>query len=250
MNFSIKTINQIFISHSPRLHFVLDKRGMAVKLAKPNVPTDDSRVAHLVPEYVPQQGKKIMFKENWLTNLQKIFPFWVQNIVIIKDETIVNINAKYLIQLIYFLKLHTNGQYKIVTDVTAIDYPESTKRFEVVYILLSPFFNNRIRIKTIVDEMTPLPSLTKIYPGINWMERETWDMFGIYFYDHPDLRRILTDYGFDGFPLLKNFPLSGFLEVRYDDEQKRVVNEPIEITQEFRNFDMISPWVSRSSIND
>ncbi len=186
----------------------------------------------------------------WAKSLQKIFPYWIQNVIIIKNEITINVAAKHLYQLVYFVKYHTNGQFDIITEVTAIDYPEKTKRFETVYILLNVKFNSRIRIKTLIDEMTPLPSLTTIYPGIDWMERETWDMFGIYFYNHPDLRRILTDYGFDGFPLLKNFPLSGFLEVRYDDEQKRVVNEPIEITQEFRNFDMLSPWVSRSSTND
>jgi len=136
---------------------------------------------------------------------------------------------------------HTNSLFHIVPDITAIDYPEHSRRFEVIYNLLSISYNARIRVKVLASELTPITTLTSIYKGSGWMERETWDMFGIYFYDHPDLRRILTDYGFDGFPLLKDFPLSGYMEVRYDDEQKRVVNEPLEISQEFRNFDMISP---------
>lgn len=163
---------------------------------------------------------------------------------------VVYTSHKHLYQVIYFLKNHTNSLYKTVADTTAIDYPEYQERFEVAYNLLSTSYNSRIRVKTIIDEITPIPSMTSIYQGLNWMERETWDMFGIYFYNHPDLRRILTDYGFDGFPLLKNYPLSGYLEVRYDDEQKRVINEPIEMSQEFRNFDLISPWVSRSNIED
>lgn len=195
-------------------------------------------------------NKHLLGSIKWLHSIQRMLPRWIHNIIILKNEIIIHTPAKYLYSLTFFLKNHTNSQYKIVSDLTAIDYPENTQRFDMVYILLSPFFNQRMRIKVIVDEMTPLPSLTSIYPGTEWMEREAWDMFGIYFYNHPDLRRILTDYGFDGFPLLKNFPLSGFLEVRYDDEQKRVVYEPIEITQEFRNFDMISPWVSRSFLKD
>ena len=182
----------------------------------------------------------------WLQSLQKMLPRWIYYVTILKNEIIINISSQHLYSFIFFVKYHTNCQYKIMTEITAIDYPEYKQRFDMVYILLSPLFGKRLRVKVILDEISPLPSLFKLFPGIQWMERETWDMFGIYFYDHPDLRRILTDYGFDGFPLLKNFPLSGFLEVRYDDQQKRVVNEPLEITQEFRNFDMISPWVSRS----
>jgi len=176
-------------------------------------------------------------------------PFWIQNVIIIKNEVIVYTSPKHLYELTYFLCNHTNSLYKTVPDLTAIDYPENKERFEVVYNLLSVTYQHRIRIKTLIDETTPVPSLVPIFNGVNWMERETWDMFGIYFYNHPDLRRILTDYGFDGFPLTKNFPLSGYMEVRYDDEQKRVVNEPLEMSQEFRNFDMVSPWVSRSNLD-
>lgn len=188
-------------------------------------------------------------QENWATSLKSLVPFWIQNVIIIKNEIIVYTSPKHLYELTYFLCNHTNSLYKTVPDLTAIDYPENKERFEVVYNLLSVTYQHRIRIKTIINETTPVPSLVPIFNGVNWMERETWDMFGIYFYNHPDLRRILTDYGFDGFPLTKNFPLSGYMEVRYDDEQKRVVNEPLEMSQEFRNFDMVSPWVSRSNLD-
>lgn len=128
------------------------------------------------------------------------------------------------------------------TDVTAADYPERAERFEVVAHLQSPKFNRRIRIKTPAAEDTPVASLTALYPGTDWFERETYDLFGVIFSGHPDLRRIMTDYGFDGHPLRKDFPMTGFVEVRYDDEQKRVVYEPVRLTQEYRNFDFLSPW--------
>ena len=189
-------------------------------------------------------------QETWLTSLKGILPFWIHNIIIIKNEIIIYTSVEHLAPLISFFYYHTNNLFQTIPDITAIDYPDEKLRFEVVYLLLSPLYSARIRIKTLIDEITPLPSITNIYPGANWMERETWDMFGIYFYNHPDLRRILTDYGFEGFPLLKNWPLSGYMEVRYDDIQKRVIYEPIEITQEYRNYDMLSPWITRSEIED
>ncbi len=189
-------------------------------------------------------------QETWLTSLKSLFPFWIQNIIIVKNEIIIYTSVKHLNNLISFFYYHTNTLFKIIPEITAIDYPDQKLRFEVVYIMLSPIYSARIRIKTLVDEITPVPSITNIYPSANWMERETWDMFGIYFYNHPDLRRILTDYGFEGFPLLKNWPLSGYMEVRYCDVQKRVIYEPIEITQEYRNYDMLSPWITRSEIED
>lgn len=185
-------------------------------------------------------------QEKWILSIKSIIPKWIESIIIIKKEIIIYTSSIHLLSIINFLKKHTNTLYKTLVDITAIDNPEQIKRFEITYGILSNTYNNRVRIKTIVDEITPIESITTIYKGSNWMERETWDMFGIYFYNHPDLRRILTDYGFDGFPLLKNWPLSGYMEVRYDDERKRVINEPIEITQEFRNFDIISPWVERT----
>jgi NADH-quinone oxidoreductase subunit C len=129
-----------------------------------------------------------------------------------------------------------------IIDVTAADYPEREERFEVVAHLLSPKHNRRIRLKTPATEDTPVASLTAIYPGADWFEREAYDLFGVVFSGHPDLRRIMTDYGFDGHPLRKDFPMTGFVEVRYDDEQKRVVNEPVRLTQEYRQFDFMSPW--------
>ncbi|MBI1866730.1 MAG: NADH-quinone oxidoreductase subunit C [Methylocystis sp.] len=128
------------------------------------------------------------------------------------------------------------------TDLTAADYPEREQRFDVVLHLLSPKHNRRIRVKTQTDEQTPLASLTGLFPGADWYERETYDLFGVTFSGHPDLRRIMTDYGFDGHPLRKDFPMTGFVEVRYDDEQKRVVYEPVKLPQEYRQFDFLSPW--------
>jgi NADH-quinone oxidoreductase subunit C len=129
-----------------------------------------------------------------------------------------------------------------ITDICGVDYPEREKRFDVVYHLLSPRQNVRIRLKVMTDEATPVPSLTAVYPGADWFEREAYDFYGIRFTGHPDLRRILTDYGFEGHPLRKDFPLTGFVEVRYDDERKRVVYEPVKLAQQFRDFDFLSPW--------
>lgn len=129
-----------------------------------------------------------------------------------------------------------------ITDICGVDYPEREKRFDVVYHLLSPRQNVRIRLKVLTDEVTPVPSLTAVYPGADWFEREAYDLYGIRFTGHPDLRRLLTDYGFEGYPLRKDFPLTGFVEVRYDDERKRVVYEPVRLAQQFRDFDFLSPW--------
>lgn len=133
-------------------------------------------------------------------------------------------------------------QFISIIDICGVDYPDRAQRFDVVYHLLSPHQNNRIRVRVIVDEFTPVPSITGVFPGANWFEREAYDLYGILFSGHPDLRRILTDYGFDGHPLRKDFPLTGFVEVRYDEERKRVVYEPVQLAQEFRNFDYLSPW--------
>jgi NADH-quinone oxidoreductase subunit C len=127
-------------------------------------------------------------------------------------------------------------------DVTAVDWPSRERRFDVVYHLLSPRHNLRVRIKAETDETTPVASIIDVFPGADWFERETYDLYGVVFTGHPDMRRILTDYGFDGHPLRKDFPLTGFVEVRYDDELKRVVYAPVRLAQEFRNFDFLSPW--------
>ena len=145
-------------------------------------------------------------------------------------------------EVLLFLRDHTNCQFKIQTDLCVVDYPEREARFEVVYNLISVRYNTRIRVKTSVDEVTPLESVTSIFKAANWWEREAWDLYGVFFSNHPDLRRILTDYGFEGHPLRKDFPLSGYVEVRYDETQRRVVCEPLELSQEFRSFDFASPW--------
>ena len=129
-----------------------------------------------------------------------------------------------------------------IIDICGVDYPEREKRFDVVYHFLSPRQNLRIRLKVMTDEATPVPSLTSVFPGADWFEREAYDLYGIRFTGHPDLRRLLTDYGFEGYPLRKDFPLTGFVEVRYDDERKRVVYEPVRLAQQFRDFDFLSPW--------
>lgn len=147
-----------------------------------------------------------------------------------------------VIPVLSFLKENHKTQFHSFTDITAVDIPSRQYRFEIVYNLLSVRYNNRIRIKTYTDELTPIESACSVYEGANWYEREVWDMYGVFFADHPDLRRLLTDYGFSGHPQRKDFPLSGFVEVRYDDEAKRIVCEPLEMAQEFRKFDLGSPW--------
>jgi NADH-quinone oxidoreductase subunit C len=147
-----------------------------------------------------------------------------------------------IVEVATFLRDDPVCQFISFIDVCGADYPSRAKRFDVVYHLLSPRKNLRIRIKVMTDEDTPVPSITAVYPGADWFERETYDLYGVLFSGHPDLRRLLTDYGFDGHPLRKDFPLTGFVEVRYDDEVKRVIYEPVELKQEFRNFDFLSPW--------
>ena len=147
-----------------------------------------------------------------------------------------------LIPLLTFLRDDAKCGFVNLTDICGVDWPQRELRFDVVYHLLSPKHNLRIRVKVATDEDTPVPSACAVYPGADWFERETWDMYGVLFTGHPDLRRILTDYGFEGHPLRKDFPTTGLVEVRYDDAAKRVVYEPVELKQEFRNFDFLSPW--------
>ncbi|OJG00214.1 NADH-quinone oxidoreductase subunit C [Pararhizobium antarcticum] len=147
-----------------------------------------------------------------------------------------------IIPLLTFLRDDTRCGFINFTDICGVDWPQRVDRFDVVYHLMSPKQNLRIRIKVATNEDQPVPSATAVYPGADWFEREAYDMYGILFTGHPDLRRILTDYGFEGYPLRKDFPTTGFVEVRYDDEAKRVVYEPVELKQEFRNFDFTSPW--------
>ncbi len=147
-----------------------------------------------------------------------------------------------ILDVIGFLHDDGNCRFVSIVDVCGVDYPGREERFDVVYHLLSPYRNLRIRVKVTTDDSHPVPSITPIFPGADWYEREAYDFYGILFSGHPDLRRILTDYGFDGHPLRKDFPLTGFVEVRYDEERKRVVYEPVKLAQEFRNFDYLSPW--------
>ena len=147
-----------------------------------------------------------------------------------------------ILDVITFLHNDANCRFVSIADVCGVDYPGQAERFEVVYHLLSPYKNLRVRVKVTTDEVTPVPSITPLFPGADWYEREAYDLYGILFSGHPDLRRLLTDYGFDGHPLRKDFPLTGFVEVRYDEERKRVVYEPVKLAQEFRNFDYLSPW--------
>ena len=157
-------------------------------------------------------------------------------------ELTLNTDIGSLIELLTALRDDVQLKFVSIIDITAVDYPGREKRFDVVYHLMSPTLNQRLRVKVRTDEDTAVPSATGVYPGANWFERETYDMYGVLFSGHPDLRRLLTDYGFEGHPLRKDFPLSGFVQVRYDDEQKRVVYEPLKLRQEFRDFDFLSPW--------
>jgi len=153
-----------------------------------------------------------------------------------------NIDSEDLIDVTLFIKSNENTKFRQLIDVTVVDYPEISKRFKVVYLFLSHEFNQRIVLSYSINENEVIPTLTTIYPAANWMEREVFDMYGVKFKDHPDLRRILTDYGFEGHPLRKDFPLTGHTEVRYSEEQKKVIKEPVKLEQNYRNFDYESPW--------
>jgi NADH-quinone oxidoreductase subunit C len=157
-------------------------------------------------------------------------------------ELTVTVAAASIVESIRFLRDDIRCQFVNLIDICGVDWPAREKRFDVVYHFLSPKQNQRIRVKISADEVTPVPSIMPVFPSADWFEREAYDMYGMLFSGHPDLRRLLTDYGFDGHPLRKDFPLTGFVEVRYDDEQKRVVYEPVRLNQEFRNFDFLSPW--------
>ena len=159
-----------------------------------------------------------------------------------KGELILTVNQDSIVRVLNFLRDDSACQFKVLIDICGVDYPERDPRFEVVYQLLSPAQNQRLMVKVRANADTPVPSATGIFSSAGWFEREVWDLFGISFSGHPDLRRILTDYGFEGHPLRKDFPLTGHVEVHYDDEQKRVVYKPVKLVQEFRSFDFLSPW--------
>ena len=165
------------------------------------------------------------------------------------SQLFIDVNVEDIISTILFLKTNKKCKFKQLIDITAVDYPQREKRFKIVYLLLSHENNLRIIINTSIDEKETVPSITKIFPSANWMEREVFDMYGISFKDHPDLRRILTDYGFKGYPLRKDFPLTGHTEVRYSEEKKKVISEPVKLDQEYRDFDFESPWEGTKYIN-
>ena len=158
------------------------------------------------------------------------------------DELLLVADAHDVTRVLAFLRDDANCLFKQLVDLCGVDYPEREQRFDVVYNLLSLTHNQRIRVKIRTDEATPVPTVVEMFSSAGWYEREAWDLYGIMFADNPDLRRIMTDYGFEGHPLRKDFPLTGYVEVRYDESQKRVVNEPVSLTQDFRNFDFMSPW--------
>ena len=169
---------------------------------------------------------------------------------ILHDQLYLSINSENLLDVILLLKTNKDTKFKQLIDITAVDYPENKKRFKVVYLLLSHEFNQRILISYFINENEKISSLVNIFPSANWMEREIFDMYGIKFNDHPDLRRILTDYGFEGFPLRKDFPLTGHNEVRYSEEEKKVIYEPVKLEQNYRNFDYESPWEGTKYIKE
>jgi NADH-quinone oxidoreductase subunit C len=165
-----------------------------------------------------------------------------------RGELTVIAEARDIVTVVKFLRDDPRCLFWCIIDITAVDWPGRERRFDVVYHFLSPKLNQRIRVKIETDETTPVPSIVDVFPGANWFEREVYDLYGVLFTGHPDMRRILTDYGFDGHPLRKDFPLTGFVEVRWDDELKRVVYDPVRLAQEFRNFDFMSPWEGMSQL--
>tara|TARA_B100000886_G_scaffold76071_1_gene49264 strand:+ start:44 stop:655 length:612 start_codon:yes stop_codon:yes gene_type:complete len=169
-------------------------------------------------------------------------------VLVSNNELSVESSKSNFIKIILFLKDHPNTSFDVLVDICAVDYPDRKNRFEIVYQLLSISLNLRMKLKLQVKEDEPVESLSNIYPCANWYEREIWDLFGISFENHPDLRRILTDYDFEGFPLRKDFPLTGFVQVKYDDETQQVVNEPVKLDQEYRDFDNLSPWEGMTKI--
>jgi len=165
-------------------------------------------------------------------------------------QLFIDVDIENIISTILFLKTNEKCRFKQLIDITAVDYPENEKRFKIIYLLLSHEKNLRIVINTYINEKVVVPSITKIFPSANWMEREVFDMYGVSFKDHPDLRKILTDYGFEGYPLRKDFPLTGHTEVRYSEDKKKVISEPVKLNQEYRDFDFESPWEGTKYIKE
>ena len=187
-------------------------------------------------------AQEVSVQTTMIEHLRKLLDADLQDAAVVQDQIVLRIPASSILQVLAALRDDKYAAFNQLSDLTAVDYPERPKRFELVYQLLSMRNNMRLRLLAAVGEGQAVPSATTIYNAANWAEREVWDMFGIFFGGHPDLRRLLTDYGFEGHPLRKDFPLTGHVEVRYDDTQRRVVNEPVSLVQEFRDFDFLSPW--------
>jgi NADH-quinone oxidoreductase subunit C len=174
--------------------------------------------------------------------IKTALPGAVAGYAVALGELTIEVRTADIVDVAYFLRDDVRCQFVCIVDVCGVDWPNREQRFDVVYHFLSPRQNRRVRVKVKTDEETPVPSITDVFPGANWFEREAYDLYGILFTGHPELRRLLTDYGFDGYPLRKDFPLTGFVEVRWDDDMKRVTYQPVRLNQEFRNFDFRSPW--------
>ena len=187
-------------------------------------------------------AQEVPVQTTMIEHLRKLLDADLQDAAVVQDQIVLRIPASSIQQVLAALRDDKYAAFNQLSDLTAVDYPERPERFELVYQLLSMRNNMRLRLLAAVGEGQAVPSATTIYNAANWAEREVWDMFGIFFAGHPDLRRLLTDYGFEGHPLRKDFPLTGHVEVRYDDTLRRVVNEPVSLVQEFRDFDFLSPW--------
>ena len=175
-------------------------------------------------------------------SIKAALPGAVSEYAVAFEQLTVSVDASKIVDVVKFLRDDPALRFVSFTDITAVDYPGREKRFDVIYHFLSPTLNERVRLRAEADENTQVPSIIDVFPGADWFERECYDLYGVIFTGHPDMRRLLTDYGFDGHPLRKDFPLSGFVEVRYDDQEKRVIYEPVRLNQEFRKFDFLSPW--------
>jgi NADH-quinone oxidoreductase subunit C len=193
-------------------------------------------------EFMDERSEQLEALRELGNYIQALLPGDVDGVALANGELTVSVKREAIVQVLTALREDTNCHMHQLIDICGVDYPDRAERFEVVYHLLSMRQNHRVRVKLTTDAVTPVPSVTSVYSAAGWWERETWDLYGVLFSGHPDLRRILTDYGFEGHPLRKDFPLTGYVEVRYDEEQKRVVYEPVKLAQEFRNFDFLSPW--------
>lgn len=194
---------------------------------------------------VKLEKKNVNFYDFGIWLLQ-IIPKFIKKISLEKDELIIYINIKNLRDIFFFLKKYSLIRFSILIDITAVDYLSKKKRLEINYFLLSIFLNLRLRLKLYVNEIISVPSITSIYSSANWFERETWDMYGVFFFKHPDLRRLLTDYGFEGFPFRKDFPQSGYFQVQYNNIKKHIIYKPLNISQEYRFFNFVNPWIQNN----